>query len=631
MSWAKMRTRTEPQPSGGPPAPSARSRDDPAGQHDLAPEDDPPLPKDPAGASSSGDGRADDADLRRLFELTGDPLAAVSLAGRFTLFNPAWEHLLGWSRGELEAVSIGELLHPDESDSALSLIGGADAEARLEGATSRFRHRDGSWHWLLWSARRDGDTSYISAKDVGERGWLGHEGLRDPLTGLPNRLLLMDRARQAFARLHRNRRVVAMLFIDLDRFKAVNDTYGHGVGDQLLMVISERLGELLRDSDTLSRLGGDEFVILVEDIESEAEALALGERVLAALEKPFALGPARVSVLASVGISASRDPTIEPEITLHEADLAMYKAKGEGGQRLRLFDEGLRRELSTHAETEVRLREALARQELCLAYQPILRLAGGHVVGCEALLRWQPAQAGGSDSDPLLPSAFLQTAEGSELIVQIGSWVLDAACAQAATWWRNGVTVPVSVNVSARELTELDLVERVREELAFHRLPPRALRIEVGEDAVLREPERARAALEDIKRLGVSVALDRFGAHQFSLGLARKVPFDTVKLDPGLTGGFAHDKDTRAMFAAAIALAKEARLNAIAVGIETNRQLALARELDCAAGQGFLLHGPVSADRLRLKYGVGTPTSAPWRPVVRLRGSSSGGARGRRR
>jgi diguanylate cyclase (GGDEF)-like protein/PAS domain S-box-containing protein len=559
-----------------------------------------------------------EARIARLFEMTSDLLATISLDGRFTLLNPAWEQLLGWTRAELQSQPIQEFMHPDDAEQTLVLLlAGNSRPSHLESFTNRYRHRDGSWRWLLWSARCDGDTWYAAAKDVTDRMWLERQALHDPLTRLPNRLLLMDRARQALARLHRSNSVVAMLFVDLDRFKAVNDNLGHDVGDRLLVAISERLAELMRDSDTVARLGGDEFVILAEEIESDAEALALGERVLDALERPFPLGNAEVAMLASVGVSVSHDSNADPEDMLREADVAMYRAKAAGGRRLELFDERLRQELSTRLEIESRLRHALPRHELLLAYQPILALAGGQAIGCEALVRWRP---GGEDPPPggeMLPGAFLPRAEESELIVQIGNWVLHTACAQAEVWRRRGIAIPISVNISARELTELDLAERVREELAYCRLPGRALCLEVSEDAVLRDPERARSALRDVKRLGVSIALDNFGSSQ-SLGLPSNLPLDVLKVDRALIQSFDRDKERRAVFAATIALAKEAGLTAVAVGIETNRQLALVRELDCSVGQGFLLHNPASPERLRLREAAVSVTSAPWRPLVRL-------------
>jgi diguanylate cyclase (GGDEF)-like protein/PAS domain S-box-containing protein len=563
-------------------------------------------------------------EIARLFELTSELLATISPDGHFTLMNPAWELLLGWTREELQSVPIQHFMHPDDVEQTLAILISAAQESpgpATQTFTNRYRHTDGSWRWLLWSARRDGDTWYAAAKDVTDRRWLERQALHDPLTRLPNRLLLMDRARQALARLHRSHGVVAMMFMDLDKFKAVNDNLGHDVGDQLLVAVASRLADLMRDSDTVARLGGDEFVILAEDLESEGEALSLAERVLDSLERPFPLGKAEVAMLASAGVSVSHSPDADPEAMLREADLAMYRAKNGGGRRLALFDEGLRQELSTQVEIEDRLRSALPRRELMLAYQPIVPLAGGHAVGAEALVRWNPGAGSGPDGGEVLPSVFLPPAEDSELIVQIGRWVLHAACAQAESWRRSGISIPISVNVSARELTELDLAERVREELAYCRLPGRALCIEVSEDAVKRDPERARSALKDVKRLGVTVALDRFGSGQYSLGLPSNMPLDAVKLDRVLIGRSDRDKEHRAMFAATIALAKEAGLTAIAVGIETKRQLALARELDCSVGQGFLLHGPAAPDRVRLRETVGTLTSAPWRPLVRLRGS----------
>jgi diguanylate cyclase (GGDEF)-like protein/PAS domain S-box-containing protein len=559
-----------------------------------------------------------EAGVRKLFEMTSDLLATISLDGRFTLLNPAWEQLLGWSRAEMQSRLVSDFVHPDDAAQLGPLQAGAGQPTEIENFTTRYRHRDGSWHWLLWSARRDGGTWYAAAKDVTDRMWLERQALHDPLTRLPNRTLLMDRARQAVTRLHRSEGVLAMLFVDLDKFKAVNDNLGHDVGDRLLVSVSERLAELMRDSDTIARLGGDEFVILAEELENEAEAMALASRVLDALERPFPLGTAEVAMLASVGVAVAEDPASDPEAMLREADLAMYKAKGAGGRRLELFDDSLRQALDTQLELELLLRGALPRQELLLAYQPILPLTGGRAVGIEALLRWRPRSEG--HGEELLPATFLPPAEDSELIVQIGKWVLHTACAQAERWRRAGIAVPVSVNISARELTELDLAERVREELAYCRLPGRALCVEVSEEAVMRDPERAREALRDVKRLGVSVALDKFGARGLSLGLPQGVPLDTVKLDRELTGSFDRDKDRRAMFAATIALAKESGLRAIAVGIETNRQLALARQLDCSIGQGYLLHSPAAAGNVRLRDSTGSVTSAPWRPLVRLGG-----------
>ena len=381
------------------------------------------------------DSAAGDSGIARLFEMTSDLLATISLDGRFTLLNPAWEHLLGWTREELRSRPVADFVHPEDAEQLLGpMRAGNGHPAEVDNFTTRYRHRDGSWHWLLWSARRDGDTWYAAAKDVTDRMWLERQAMHDPLTRLPNRMLLMDRAHQAVARLHRSDGVLAMLFVDLDKFKAVNDNLGHDAGDRLLVSVSERLAELMRDSDTIARLGGDEFVILAEEIESEGEAMALAGRVLDALERPFALGSTEVAMLASVGVAVSRDPNCNPEGMLREADLAMYKAKGAGGRRLEMFDASLRRELSTHVELENLLRHALPRQELILAYQPILPLAGGHAIGIEALVRWHPQGDSVATGGELLPASFLGPATDSELSCRSAS----GSCTRPAPRPRSG-------------------------------------------------------------------------------------------------------------------------------------------------------------------------------------------------
>jgi diguanylate cyclase (GGDEF)-like protein/PAS domain S-box-containing protein len=551
----------------------------------------------------------------RLFHTTSDLLATISPEGRFTLLNPAWEEMLGWTREQLLLRPMRELVHPDDIEQTVAvMLTGRDHAAELVNFTNRYRHRDGSWRWLLWSARSDGQRWYAVAKDVTDRMWLERQALHDPLTKLPNRLLLMDRARQALVRLHRTRGLVALLFVDLDRFKAINDNLGHALGDRLLVSVGERLATMMRDSDTVARLGGDEFVILAEDLQSDAEAVSVAERVLHALEEPFVVGSAEVSMLASVGVSVSHDPDADPEVLLREADVAMYRAKRAGGYGLELFDERLRREVRAHLDIENRLREALPRSELALAYQPMVPLAGGAAVGCEALLRWDP-----TDGAPVEPAEFLPLAEESELIAQIGEWVLNNACAQAAAWRSTGEGVAVSVNISARGLTELDLAGRVGAALARHKLPAGALWLEVTESTVLRDPERAQAALEEVKQLGVKIALDGFGCGQSRLTLPGTLPLDVLKIDRTLIQSLPTQEEKRGVVVAIVALACEAGLSTVAVGIETERQLQLARELGCSLGQGFLLHPPESAQRLGLR-GPGTIRSpAPWGPFARLR------------
>ncbi len=556
----------------------------------------------------------DPAGLQRLFEMTDDLLAVISLDGCFTLLNPAWEAVLGWKREEMIGHPMHELIHPEDVDQTIALtLPGAAEPAQLINLTNRYRHRDGSWRWLLWSARCDGHAWFAAAKDVTDRMWLERQALHDPLTKLPNRLLLMDRTRRALTRLPRSGGLIALLFVDLDRFKAINDNLGHAVGDDLLIAVSERLQHVLRDSDTVARLGGDEFVILAEDLESDTEALALAERVLGALEEPTSIGSAEVSMQASVGISICHERDRDPEDLLHEADVAMYRAKATAGRRLGLFDEDLRQEIAERLEIESRLRHALSRHELRLLYQPVMRLDGGLPLACEALVRWHP-----HDGQPLAPGEFLHLAEESKLIVDIGDWVLQTACMQAATWRREGLPIAVAMNISARGLAELDIARRLEEALAYSELPADALCIEVSEAAICRDLGRARVTLQDCKDIGVLIALDNFGAGQSSLSLPCTLPLDVVKIDRSLIQGFEHDRARRAIVMAATAMARESGIEAVAVGIETDRHLELVREVGFSLGQGYLLCAPDMPELLPLasQHAVRSPLS--WRSIARL-------------
>lgn len=533
------------------------------------------------------------------------------------MLNSAWEEVLGWSLAELQEASMQDFIHPDDIEQTIALAQtGRHRAAHFVNFTNRYRHRDGSWRWLLWSGRCEDETWYASAKDITDRMWLERQALHDPLTKLPNRLLLMDRAHQAVARLRRSHGLVAILFIDLDRFKQVNDKLGHAVGDHLLISVSERLAEMLRDSDTVARLGGDEFVILAEDLESDAEALAVAERVLHSLEEPFVIGSAEVTMFASVGVSVSHDFKDDPEDLLREADVAMYRAKGAGGHRLELFDENLRREVSAHIELDKRLRYALPRNELLVVYQPLLPIGGSTAVGCEALVRWHP-----DDSQPIQPAAFLSLAEESDLITQISEWVLQAACAQASVWRQAGNELTVGVNVSYRTLTEIDLTQHVQGALMRNDLPPRLLCLEVTEAAIARDPKRALESLRAVKELGVKIALDNFGLGQSSLTLPGCLPFDMLKIDRTLIQHLEEDTEKRAMVVAAIAFARETKLTVVAVGIETEQQRSLVCELGVSLGQGFLLHQPASAESLGLER-PGGPVRSQEHAVLSLASDS---------
>ncbi|MGH2912438.1 MAG: putative bifunctional diguanylate cyclase/phosphodiesterase [Solirubrobacteraceae bacterium] len=550
--------------------------------------------------------------ISRLFSTTSDLLATITPEGRFTLLNPAWEEVLGWTRQEMLARSMRELVHPEDIEqTAAMMLTGRDHTAQIANFTNRYRHRDGSWRWLLWSAGSDGSTWYAAAKDVTDRMWLERQALHDPLTKLPNRLLLMDRARQALTRLHRSHGLVAILFIDLDRFKTINDNLGHALGDHLLISLAARLAKMMRDSDTIARLGGDEFVVLAEDLQTDAEALTVAERVLHALEEPFVVGSTEMSMLASIGVSVSHNPHADPETLLREADVAMYRAKRSGGYRLELFDENLRREVTVHLDIERRLRDALPRQELSLAFQPVFPLRGGRAVSCEALVRWHPTGA-----EPVDPAVFLPRAQESDLIVHIGEWVLENACAQAAAWRTRGEAIAVSMNVSARSLTEVILAERLERALARHDLPGEALWIEITEKSVLGDPDRARTTLEEVRNVGVKVALDKFGSGESRLSLLCSLPLDMIKIDHSLVAGALQDESKRAVVEALLALSRRAHLDTVAVGVESEAQLQLMCELGCSLAQGFLLGEPAPPEHVTLDGLRVVGSHARWAPLA---------------
>jgi diguanylate cyclase (GGDEF)-like protein/PAS domain S-box-containing protein len=592
------------QPAFDTPSPWRSSRPAASGEHSAE-----------VGTSCPEPLTAEDRErVQTLFLSTSDLLATIAPDGHFTLLNPAWSETLGWSHEELLDRSLRELVHPDDVEqTAAILLTGRDHDAQIANFTNRYRHRDGSWRWLLWSARSDGVLWYAAAKDVSDRVWLERQALHDPLTKLPNRLLLMDRARRALMRLHRGRGLVAMLFIDLDRFKAVNDNLGHALGDHLLVSVSQRLAEMMRDSDTIARMGGDEFVILAEDLHDDGEALSVAERVLHSLEAPFVVGSTEVSMLASVGVSVSHDADTDPETLLREADVAMYRAKRSGGYRLELFDERLRREAEAHLEIERRLRQALPRDELGLAYQPIFALGDGRAVACEALLRWEPGEG-----DPVKTVDFLARAQESGLIVPISKWVVNAACRQVAAWRMGGEPVAVSINVSARGLTDVDLARTLRAALERHRLPARALWIEVTENSVLCDPDRASATLAQVRDCGVRVLLDRAGSQETRLSLIGALPLDALKLDRALIAAAEEGRQARALATALVALARERELDTIAVGVQSEAQLELARELNCTHAQGFLLGEPKPAEQVALAHSGAVGSLTRWGPLARL-------------
>ena len=449
----------------------------------------------------------------------------------------------------------------------------------------RHRHSDGSWRWLLWSGSARDELWYASAKDVTEWIRLEHRVGRDPLTTLPNREVFTDELTRALARHARSSLHLGVLFIDLDSFKQINDSVGHEAGDRLLAEVARRLRNAVRAGDVVGRLGGDEFAILLELLENDHEAVAVARRVLQAFAEPFDLGGGPVTVSASVGLANAHDSEKTADRVIHEADIAMYRAKGTGRNRFAIFDADLRLEVDRRLTVERDLRSALPADEFEVHYQPVVSLSDGSVVSYEALLRWTHGEWG-----VISPDEFIPLAEENGLIVPIGAWVLGAALRQLRAWRACGRKVSVSVNISPRQLSDEAVVAMVAALIEEAGVPPSALCLEVTETAVLAEPIRAATRLAELRELGVRIAFDDFGTGYSSLRHLSQLPVDVIKLDRTFVSALnRHDAHRdRAILIAVTTAARELDISVIAEGVEDTAQLAELHRAGCGFAQGYL-------------------------------------------
>jgi diguanylate cyclase (GGDEF)-like protein/PAS domain S-box-containing protein len=530
-----------------------------------------------------------DGSRSKLFELSHDLLATIDAAGCFVDVNPAWGRVLGWSREELLGSRAIDLLHPDDLARTMSLTAtspGADPD--IVEAENRYRCADGSYRWLQWNARRVEATWYTVARDVTERRILQERALRDPLTGLSNRTALTERLAVAIRKLKRDPGLVAILFIDLDHFKVINDGRGHEVGDRFLCVAAARLLEAVRDVDLVARLGGDEFVILVENTSGVAEVIDVAHRVVTALHRTIEVDGDKVRVDGSVGISVTSSSGAMPELLLREADIAMYRAKDRGGACYELFDFELRAEVKQRVMAERELRVAIDENAFVVHYQPIVSLPDMHVGRYEALVRWQHRQRG-----LLPPDAFIPLAEETGVVARIGELVLREACRQTSEWRRHGLLVSINVNVSTQQLDLPDFVESVRRMLAISELPPTALCLELTETQITKDIAKVSPSLQALQRIGVRIAMDDFGSGYSSLRYLRLLPLDVIKIDRSFVSGIVDDSQDRAVVAGIVMLGRETAREVIAEGVETEPLNAELIRLGCGLAQGFLYDKPM--------------------------------------
>ena len=449
-------------------------------------------------------------------------------------------------------------------------------------------------------AEVDGDGRVVrllgTAQDVTERRaaerLLEHQALHDPLTGLPNRALFLDRLDHALARARRPGTSLAVYFCDVDDFKDVNDSLGHDAGDELLIALPPRLREGLRAGDTVARFGGDEFVILCEDLDSEAEAIRIAERIGEAFALPFALDGRPHHLSVSVGVVFVKAGEASASEVLRDADAAMYRAKGGGKGRFELFDAQMRASLVARLETEADLRRALEDGGLRLHWQPVLALSAPHdaFVGAEALVRWEHPERG-----LLPPAAFIAVAEDSGLIAPLGAWVLEEACRQALAW---GSRRFVSVNLSPRQLSHSDVPALLEQALEQTGVDPGLVELEITENVLMEQSAGALATLRRLKAMGVRLVLDDFGTGWSSLAYLKRFPLDGLKIDREFVAGLGSSPEDTAIVAAVLSMARALELDVIAEGVETDAQLAWLREHGCGMAQGYLLGRPVPADEL---------------------------------
>jgi diguanylate cyclase (GGDEF)-like protein/PAS domain S-box-containing protein len=543
-------------------------------------------------------------------------------------FSPRWHTILGQPEhpGVEDPGAWFDLVHPDD---LLRLRAAIDAH--LAGQTPhllsehRMRNAQGNWRWVLnrglairdphgTPTRMAGSMSDITERRAAERQ-LQHDALHDALTGLPNRELFMDRVDQVLQRSARDPSMgCSVLFLDIDRFKLVNDSLSHSVGDHLLIALAGRLAGVLRPGDTVSRIGGDEFTLLLDDVLSDRAAMIVAERVQRSLGRAFNIDGHELFVTASIGISLSSQRMSAAEL-LRNADIAMYDAKHRGRARCALFDESMHRRVVERLARESELRQAVEQELLAIHYQPIVDLASGEVRGLEALARWPVGWP------EVTPAEFIPIAEETGLISALGLHVLQGSLDTVAAWRRAGLIseqVRVSVNVSGRQLDDPTLPARVRAAVAAAGLPPEALRLEITESTLMEEPERTRGILAEICDTGVGLHLDDFGTGYSSLGALHQFPVNALKIDRSFVAAIGgEDEGSDVIVRSTVALAHSLGLGVIAEGIETPEQLHRLRMLGCEYGQGFLFSAPLNAEETQTLLGAWSPAEAALGRLVR--------------
>lgn len=551
--------------------------------------------------------------FRNAFEYAAIGMALAGMGGKLLKVNRTFCDITGYTEAELLAMSITDILHADEIEtveqSLKKLVEGTTRTTHIE---NRFKHRSERLIWLLGSASlvyqelsAAGQFIFqlhdITTRKTAEQKH-AHDALHDALTNLPNRILYMDRLRVAFRRAKRHFNFkFAVLYLDFDRFKSVNDNYGHHIGDLLLIEIARRTEGILRQSDTVARLGGDEFAMLLEDIGDTNEAAQVAERLNHILAQPFMLEKHEVYISLSIGIAAFTHEYEDPEFLLRDADTALYQAKKLGRARYEIFNPVMHKENVQNLQIEADLRRALERDEFLLCFQPIIELSTYRLAGFEALIRWQHKERG-----LVSPSDFIPLAEDNGMILPIGAWALRAACRQLREWQQNysfAAQLWVSVNVSGKQFMQPELSDEIVKLLNETGISPHSLKLEITETAMMEDVDAAVVLLEKLKSLGIRLSIDDFGTGYSSLSYLHRFPLDSLKIDRSFVTNMQDSAENREIVRTIINLAQSLKLDIIAEGIENFDQILHLQSLNCQYGQGFYFAKPLDRKNIEIMLG----------------------------